>query len=208
MEKQKEKKFKFLNKDYIGENELATFTDKEEIAEEKQKVEDIKKSITKPHLYCNPQTGQMVRSLQTPIYFDAKTGKIKQAELVEEQEEVEQPKKGLRGKLKMPAAGFITAVSGLILFAFCYFLIYLTTGISNGTSESGMFWGLVIVTWVFGPLMMVTIPPVCYLLGLIFAIVGCFSSPKRLFSWISLVVCIIVIVLGLYLFTVILPTVF
>lgn len=148
-------------------------------------------------LYYHPTTHQPYYG--SPIYFDAKTGKNKKAEPVEI-DDILQKEPDRKGKLTFAIAGIITVIVGMAVFGLCYLLVSLTTGISNGTDANGMFWGLVVLTWLFGPIMMVSVPPVCYLIGLILSVIGCCFSPKRVIPWLFLVLNIGLVILGIFIF--------
>lgn len=154
-------------------------------------------------MYFDPKTGKPIYG-PTPLYFDKATGKpvysANQSGVKVVETSVPVSKKNNKASLSI--ASTVTAISGLLFFSICFFMISLSTSTSNG-----IFWGIIILTWLFGPIMMITIPPICYIVSIVLMTINFFKNPRSTYTWICIPINLIFLASGIYLIATYLPNI-
>jgi len=147
-------------------------------------------------LYYDPATGQPVYSAQNPsganmvnmAMYNAYSSGAEVEKTRAERKKKEQKVFGI--------TAIILALCGLAVFGLGWVFMSFVFNVNN---VDPALWFLIVVGWILGPFMIIVIPPILWLIGLIFGIVGVFKGPKRAVSWIGLVISIIAVVAGIFL---------
>lgn len=103
-------------------------------------------------------------------------------------------------KIGFSVASTAFFIAGLLFFSICYFVVSL-----SANTEYGIFWGITILSWLFGPIMIMIIPPLFYVAGLVFMFISFFKSPGRIYSWICIPINLVLLAGGIYLMATYLP---
>lgn len=105
-------------------------------------------------------------------------------------------------KLGFSVASTACILAGLLFFSICYFVVSL-----SANTEYGIFWGITILSWLFGPIMIMIVPPLCYAAGLVFMFISFFKSPSRIYTWVCIPINLTLLAGGIYLLATYIPNI-
>ncbi len=132
-------------------------------------------------MYFDPKTSKPVYG-QPPAYYDSVTGKpVFNTPVGFVSNKKNEPRKQ---PITYSLAATITIIAGILIFLICTLVIYFST-LSEGSSD-GTFWALLILTWLFGPLILLIVPPICCFVGFVLTIVNTFVGYNRVYTWVSM----------------------
>lgn len=156
---------------------------------------------TSQTMYFDKKSGKPLYG-PTPLYIDKITGKPVFATTQQDVKVVEKTIQltNRNQKNSFSLASTALFIAGLLFFSICYFVVSL-----SANTEYGIFWGITILSWLFGPIMIMIVPPLCYLAGIVFMFIGFFKSPHRVYTWVCIPINLALLAGGIYLLVTYLP---